>query len=222
MLLCSNENHVKEDTGMDTDKLLKNLLAGYQLISSKDIPNIPLYMDQVTTFMDRHLSTRNNTEEHVLTKTMINNYAKNDLLPAPEKKKYSKEHIIMLTFIYYFKNVMSISDIKTVLDPVSDKYFDNTGAFTLEDIYEEIAAALRMETAELEADVIAMQEAAKTTFPAAAEEDREFLQILSLICMLSFDVYAKKQLIESIVNQMAQESHTGEKSEKKKKDKDAR
>ena len=60
-------------------------------------------MDQVTTFMDSNLkdSKRYNADK-ILTKTMINNYAKNNLLPPPLKKKYSKEHILVLIFIVGF------------------------------------------------------------------------------------------------------------------------
>ena len=61
------------------------------------IPDIDLYMDQVTTFMDEHLSfSKRYDEDKILTKTMINNYAKNQLLPPPEKKKYSKDHILFI------------------------------------------------------------------------------------------------------------------------------
>jgi hypothetical protein len=204
---------------MNTDQLLEDLLASYKLISASDIPNIPLYMDQVTTFMDRHLAPREETEGHILTKTMINNYAKNELLPPPEKKKYSKEHIIMLTFIYYFKNVMSISDIKTVLDPISEQYFDNQGTLTLEDIYEEIARQLRLQTKEIAAAVTANQAVAKESFQAAPPEDKDFLQLLSLICLLSFDVYAKKQLIEKIVAKMKPAQEADDKKTEKKAEK---
>ncbi len=67
-------------------------------VKSQDIPNIDLYMDQVTTFMDKNLrkSARYPENDKVMTKTMINNYAKNDLLPPPIKKKYSKEHVLVL------------------------------------------------------------------------------------------------------------------------------
>ena len=67
-------------------------------------PTFPYIMDQVTTFMDAQLaSSKRYAEDKILTKTMINNYAKNDLLPPPQKKKYSKEHLLTLIFIYYFK-----------------------------------------------------------------------------------------------------------------------
>ena len=63
-------------------------------IDPDEIPNIDLYMDQVTTFMDEHLAAcRRTDDDKILTKTMINNYTKNDFLPPPVKKKYSKEHM---------------------------------------------------------------------------------------------------------------------------------
>ena len=66
-------------------------------IKPKEIPNIDLYMDQVTTFMEEHLNaSKRYPDDKILTKTMINNYAKNRLLPSPEKKKYSKEHMLLL------------------------------------------------------------------------------------------------------------------------------
>ena len=90
---------------MDINKILENLIENMKLIAPNDIPNIGLYMDQVTTFMDNHLySVKRFEDDKALTKTMINNYAKNNLLPPPVKKKYSKEHVLLLIFIYYFKN----------------------------------------------------------------------------------------------------------------------
>ena len=52
------------------------------------IPEIDLYMDQVTSFMEEHLrKAKRSPQDKALTKTMINNYAKNKLLPPPVKKK---------------------------------------------------------------------------------------------------------------------------------------
>ena len=65
--------------------------------------------------MDKHLkSSKRYSEDKLLTKTMINNYTKNELLPPPIKKKYTKEHMFLLIFIYYFKNILSISDIQSI------------------------------------------------------------------------------------------------------------
>ena len=82
---------------IDTENLLHSILDGLDkldYVKAADIPNIDLYMDQVTTFMDTRLRdlARNPGVDKVMTKTMINNYAKNDLLTPPVKKKYSKVH----------------------------------------------------------------------------------------------------------------------------------
>ena len=69
---------------------------------------------------------------------MINNYAKNKLLPPPEKKRYSREHLLMLIFIYYFKNILSISDIQTLLGPITDKYFKSMTEKDMTYIYQEV------------------------------------------------------------------------------------
>ena len=74
-------------------------ISGMDYIKPEDLPNIDLYMDQVTTFMDARLaSCKRSDDDKILTKTMINNYTKNNLLPPPEKKKYSKEHMFLLIF----------------------------------------------------------------------------------------------------------------------------
>ena len=112
---------------IDSDKILHDLLNSLDSLEGirpGEIPNIALYMDQVTTFMDAQLaSSRRFESDKVLTKTMINNYAKNKLLPPPVKKKYSPEHMMLLVFIYYFKNILSITDIQTLLAPITDRYF---------------------------------------------------------------------------------------------------
>ena len=67
------------------------------IIEIEDIPNIDLYMDQVTTFMDKCLAQyKRYDDDKVLTKTMINNYTKAKIFPAPIKKKYSRLFIILL------------------------------------------------------------------------------------------------------------------------------
>ena len=80
---------------IDPQDILNSILSSLEKIDyirPREIPDIDLYMDQVTTFMEEHLhSSKRYPEDKILTKTMINNYAKNRLIPPPEKKKYSKE-----------------------------------------------------------------------------------------------------------------------------------
>jgi len=192
---------------IDINDMLNSILASFSrvdYIKPADIPNIDLYMDQVTTFMNSQLSaTKRYTDDKILTKTMINNYAKNSLLPAPDKKKYSKEHILLLIFIYYFKNILSISDIQTLITPITEKYFKINPEISLEHIYSEVFQLEESQVEILKNDVIEKFRISNDTFSDTSEEDKEFLQLFSFICMLSFDVYMKKQLIEKLIDKLA-------------------
>lgn len=192
---------------IDNDDLLGSILASLErirYIEPEDIPGIDLYMDQVTSFVDKRLKStlRNPKDDRILTKTMINNYAKNDLIPPPVKKKYSKEHVMLLIFIYYFKGILSISDIQKLLEPITEKYFQCGEEFDLESVYKEV---LKMEKAQLggmKEDVIKKFKEAQETFGDAPEGGKEFLQKFAFICMLSYDVYVKKLMIEKMIDEL--------------------
>ncbi|WP_442598884.1 DUF1836 domain-containing protein [Neobacillus sp. D3-1R] len=87
-----------------------------------DIPEIDLYMDQVIQLFENKFSrSKRNEDEKVLTKTMINNYAKGKLFFPIKNKKYSKEHLILISLIYQLKGALSIGDIKSTLDGINVK-----------------------------------------------------------------------------------------------------
>lgn len=210
---------------IDKDDLLNSImesLSRIQYIKSADIPNIDLYMDQVTTFMESKLknTSRNPEADKILTKTMINNYAKNDLLPPPVKKKYSKEHVLMLIFIYYYKSILSINDIQTLLKPISERYFHAEGDLNLSDVYEEIFGLEKNQVESLKKDILEKFEISGETFKDAPGEDREFLQLFSFIGLLSFDVYVKKLLIEKMVDAFGSAASEGEEKTKGKEKKE--
>lgn len=190
---------------IDSKDMLKSILVSLShidYIKPEDIPNIDLYMDQVTTFMDTHLaSSKRYPEDKILTKTMINNYAKNKLLPPPEKKKYSKEHLLVMIFIYYFKGILSITDIQALLKPLTEKYFQGGEDFNIESIYNEVFSLEKSQVDKLAKDIADKFNISRHTFEDS-KEDQEFLQLFSFICQLSFDVYVKKQLIEKLIDQL--------------------
>lgn len=200
-----------EESIMDIIKKLREI----DYISPSDIPNIDLYMDQVTTFMDSHLhsTARNPGEDKILTKTMINNYTKNDLLPPPMKKKYSKEHVLLLVFIYYYKGILSINDIQTLFGPLTSRFFHNGKEFNLESIYKEAFGMANEQMEALKEDVREKYRAAQETFSSALQEDADFLRKFAFICTLSFDVYLKKLMIEKMIDELAAPGRREEKKE---------
>ena len=181
---------------IDAKDLLNSILSSLSRIDyirPESIPNIDLYMDQITTFMDTQLAaSKRHPDDKILTKTMINNYAKNNLLPPPVKKKYSKEHILMLIFIYYFKSILS---------PLAKRFFNAEGEFNLTTVYEEVFSLERDEVKNLMKDITKKFNTSSTTFADAPEEDQDFLHTFSFICMLSFDVFVKRMLIEKLIDE---------------------
>lgn len=79
----------------------------------EEIPDFGLYMDQVITFMDKVYPQKS------LTKTMINNYTKDKILYPSQKKKYSREHLMLLSLIQILKKTLSLPEIKILLGPIS-------------------------------------------------------------------------------------------------------
>lgn len=205
---------------IDTKDMLNSILssiARIDYVKSKDIPNIDLYMDQITTFMEKQLrSTKRHGDDKILTKTMINNYTKNNLLPPPDKKKYSKEHVLLLIFVYYFKNLLSIKDIEALLGPITDTYFQKNEAVNLTSIYEQICKTEKDRIDSLKTEIEQMYHSSEDTFSDLPEEEQSYLQLFSFICSLSFDVYVKKQLIETLIDELPKPKESSIKSRTKK------
>lgn len=188
----------------DTRKALNQILKEFSqldYVHPEDIPNIDLYVDQVTTFIESQLaSVKRTPDEKILTKTMINNYTKNHVLPSPEKKKYSRDHILTLIIIYYFKDFLSIKDIQSLLNPLTEKYFDNKSELSFYDVYQVLVSQENIQSKVLMKDVISKYQSTQSIFEDAPEEDQEFLRNFAFICMLGFDVYIKKMMIESMID----------------------
>ncbi len=83
----------------------------------EELPNIDLYLDQLVTLLEQYLEpyigSRDGT---IITKTMINNYVKQQIISAPEKKKYNRNHIASLFVICTLKQVYSINDISELIN----------------------------------------------------------------------------------------------------------
>jgi len=197
---------------------LLDMIQGFNtidFITPETVPDIDLYMDQITTFMDTHLaSCKRYPDDKILTKTMINNYTKNDLIPPPVRKKYSKEHVLLLIFVYYMKDFLSISDIKTLIDPLKDSFFQRTDeGITMHEIYQRISGLEKAQINPIIADLNENLSTALDAFADVDEDDRDYLQTFAFICLLSIDVYVKKQLIEHLADEIAEKY--GPKNKKK-------
>ena len=195
---------------MDNKKIYDEMIRFLDTISyvkPDKIPYIDIYMDQVTGIMDEHLKrVKRHEDDKILTKTMINNYTKAKILPPPEKKKYSREHMFLLLFIYYYKGILSLEDLKTILEDVRTRYFKNDD-ISVEDIYKEVFSMEACQMEVLKNDISQKFEQAQDTFKdikkeAINEDSLERLRLFSFACELGFDIYLKQLLLENICDRL--------------------
>ena len=170
-------------------------------------------MDQVLTFLGERLrrTARKSDADKLLTKTMINNYVKNKVMIPPVKKKYSRDHILLLLVIYYMKSFLAIDDIRKIVGPVSDRYAQPTTRWTeqagkkhrysMSDVYTEVFEYVTEDVKRFPEEVEKILAETDKAFTAAPEEDREMLRRFNVICQLSADIYLRKLLIEKLLDE---------------------
>lgn len=93
---------------------LKETITSQRPDSWERLPDIPLYMDQVVSYLTRQMVCFQ--EGDGLTSAMINNYIKDGLLARANGKKYGKEHLAYLTAISDLKQVLSVREMRVVVE----------------------------------------------------------------------------------------------------------
>ena len=96
-------------------------ISAYTPMEWERLPELDLYMDQVITLMDKLLSPFSHDGDRLLTSSMINNYVKDGVLPRPEAKKYSRDHLARLFMICMLKSVLSLPEINTILQGMTSE-----------------------------------------------------------------------------------------------------
>ena len=99
----------------NTDELtaLREKLRSQRPVAWDQLPDFPLYMDQVLSYMERQVFRFE--EGDGLTAAMVNNYTKSGLVPRAEGKKYTREHLAYLTAISAMKQVLSVREMRTLV-----------------------------------------------------------------------------------------------------------
>jgi len=180
---------------------IKNLLETLHLeknIKLEDIPTVDLYVDQVVQLFENNYGDTTRTEdEKVLTKTMINNYAKGKLFIPIKNKKYSKEHMILISLIYQLKGALSINDIKSSLATLNERLI-NEDTFELDTLYKDYLELTETNVENFKRDVDNRVTEVKA---AASFEDKELEKLLLLTSFVTMsNMY--RRLAEKLVDDL--------------------
>lgn len=187
-----------------TVEQLKELVASLHLddiIIREDIPKIDLYMDQVTQlFEGAYTPGKRDDKDKILTKTMINNYAKGDLLFPIKNKRYSKEHIMFIQFIYQLKASLSISDTKSALQNL--KELVETSAVDIDKLYDQYVSLMGRQVEDLTQVLPQLSEEVEQAIEEINFVDQNYLRNLFLIFSFVHKSNMYRKLAERLTDQL--------------------
>lgn len=187
-----------EITKVKLDELIAEI-STYKEIELLDIPSIDLYMDQITTLFDDRLGhLKRNEKDPILTKTMINNYTKEKVLMPPTKKKYSKNHIILLLLIYNLKQSLSINDIQALLTPLITEI--DKKEFNLDELYSSFLEIKREDIAKVKEVFDERMESIIEKVEGINSRIENEQELILIVLMLINQANMQKRLAEKIID----------------------
>ncbi|WP_182201415.1 DUF1836 domain-containing protein [Paraliobacillus salinarum] len=182
------------------NKLIQDIRLDNQ-VRLEDIPAIDLYMDQVTQlFENTYRASKRYEDDKVLTKTMINNYAKGKLLFPIKNKKYSKEHIMLIQLIYQLKGALSINDVRVVLEELNRKI--DAEQLELEPIYQQYVQMNDEQTRTFEDAVKTLHSNVQEKVTEVDTDNQAYIEQLLLVTSLINMSNMYRKLAERLVDQM--------------------
>jgi len=193
-------------------------MENYRMPNWNDLPDIDLYMDQVITYLEKQLAIfSKNDDEKFITPAMINNYVKNEIIPRPLNKKYTREHMAHLISVLRLKNILSLMDINRLIsyekqNKPMDALFDQINSIQ-DEAFKETTLRVRDSLEKLDSD-------------NSGKDNEERLSLLALKFALEANAnrIAAKKILDEIMVHKAQiqeeELKTNGKDKGKEKNKD--
>ncbi len=181
-------------------------------LTSKEIPAIDLYVDQIINLITGKLSE--GSERHrsrVLTKTMINNYSKDGIIMPVKGKKYTREQVIQILYVYSLKNTLSINEIKRLLYGAYE--IEGFGADQLTSLYDQ-HQEIKKETREYAMKLL--NDDILDNLSLDASNDADYISIICALVSMSAHL---KNVAQAMIDVKFPEPVKDE-SEEKEKDKD--
>ncbi|MBC8062495.1 MAG: DUF1836 domain-containing protein [Clostridiaceae bacterium] len=183
------------------NQLLKEVTT-FNDISLSDIPEIDLYMDQVTTLFEKKLyPLKRDEEDKIMTKTMINNYAKAKIFPPVKSKKYNKEQIILLELIYNLKQNLTLTDINRVFTPIiEDGKKEEKTLASIESLYGNFLRLKRDQSEAFETQFNQLRNEITNKSKDLEGKNKELNELILMVFMLISGANAQKRMAEKIID----------------------
>lgn len=171
------------------------------IADGSSFPDMELYIDQMVACLNKELSLYAEDGEGPITKGMVSNYTKHKMLPGPDGKKYSKDHLYFMLLVFYLKNSLSMDQIQKLMAPVianyNSEWDDNLELGKIIGLYMQ---KLRQSQADLPAEIDRLTAEIKKEVENAGEED-DTVELISLIFSLVMRSNAERYLAEKLLEE---------------------
>ena len=203
---------------MRYEEYIKSLLETFKedsLIPADAFPRMDLYNDQITWFLNEQLKVYGTSDSSaVITKSMVSNCIKHDILPRPEKKRYSRDHSVLLAMIFYLKSTFQINEIRLIMEPFISNY-DSTfeEKFDFHKLYEAVFPIIKKEREQSADEIQDAVDSIKQAIWNSGVEDDDATELLFMMLYLAVRVDSAK----FTANKMLEEYYIKQKEKPKKK-----
>ena len=117
-------------------------LENFRLPRYGDLPELELYMDQVISTVEKYLSALKVGDKSILTPSMVNNYVKNGVIPPPEKKRYTRDHLAEIIIICTLKQTVELSDVALIMKKGVERFGTEAAFDSYVSLYEKTMSRL--------------------------------------------------------------------------------
>ncbi len=176
-------------------------IENFKLPDYKDIPQIPLYMEQVIGYISEVLSPISKGDEQPLTPFMVNNYVKAKMITPPTKKKYNTNHIGYLLSISLLKNVVSMKDLATIIE--LDKSFtsDKEKLYDyFKDMHDEV---IKNQAHRVKARLDAIERSSKRGRKGKSNQNEDTLNLAYIALRLYIESETSKMIADTIMDKLS-------------------
>ena len=189
---------------MRYEEYLKTQLAKLKeagLITTQELPDMDLYIDQVSTVFRRFLDKLDGgLADKYVTKPMINNYAKRGLIARPDGKRYTKDHLVMIAMVIYLRSIFKMEDISKIMKPLIENYYSEyDDTISPEVVYSLAQEATENSRQEFFSGIDESVSAIKNRIEDTDIADDQSMEVLVLILTLAMRAEMEKYLADRLM-----------------------